>query len=67
MSSTVKILIFYHIIKNLGNAPAVQWLGLRAFTSEGLGLIIGWGTKIPEASWLGPQQKTLDFPLEKII
>ena len=27
----------------------VQWLvGLHAFTAEGLGLIPGWGTKIPQ-------------------
>ena len=26
----------------------VQWLGLHAFTTEGLDLIPGWGTKIPQ-------------------
>ena len=28
---------------------AVQWLGLCAFTAEGLGSIPGQGTKIPQA------------------
>ena len=30
-----------------GNSLAVQWLGLHAFTAEGLGSISGQGTKIP--------------------
>ena len=33
-----------------GNSLAVQWLGLGAFTAQGLGSIPGWGTKIPEAT-----------------
>ena len=32
----------------LGNSLAVQWLGLHAFTSEGLGSIPGQGPKIPQ-------------------
>ena len=36
-----------------GNSLAVQWLGLHAFTTEGLGSIPGWGTKIPQAMWRG--------------
>ena len=31
----------------IGNSLAVQWLGLGAFTAEGLGSIPVWGTKIP--------------------
>jgi len=31
----------------------VQWLGLDAFTAVGLGLIPGWGTKIPKAKGRG--------------
>ena len=31
----------------------VQWLGLQAFNAESPGLIPGWGTKIPQASWCG--------------
>ena len=30
-----------------GNSLAVQWLGLCAFTARGVGLIPGWGTRIP--------------------
>ena len=28
-----------------------QWLGLSAFTAEGVGSVLGWGTKIPRAMW----------------
>ena len=28
----------------------VQWLGLGAFTAEGVGSIPGWETKVPKAS-----------------
>ena len=40
-----------------GNSLAVQWLRLHAFTAEGLGLIRGRGTKIPQATWHGPKKK----------
>ena len=30
-----------------GNSLTVQWLGLHAFTAEGLGSVPGQGTKIP--------------------
>ena len=33
-----------------GNSLEVQWLGLHAFTAEGLGSIPGQGTKIPQAA-----------------
>ena len=33
----------------IGNSLAVQWLGLHAFTAEGLGSIPGLGTKTPQA------------------
>ena len=33
----------------VGNFPAVQWLGLGTFTAEAPGSIPGWGTKIPRA------------------
>ena len=29
----------------------VQWLGVQAFTTEGIGSIPGQGTKIPQATW----------------
>ena len=33
----------------MGNSQAVQWLEFHAFTAEGLGLIPGQGTEIPQA------------------
>ena len=33
------------------NSLAVQWLGLHAFTAEGLGSITGQGPKIWQAAW----------------
>ena len=42
----------------LRNSLAIQCLGLCALTAESLGLIPGWGTKIPQATWSGqPPQK----------
>ena len=35
----------------------VEWLGLNASTSEGLGSIPGWGTKIPQAVQCGQKIK----------
>ena len=35
----------------------VQWLGLSAFTSVGLGSIPGRGTKISQAEWHGQEKK----------
>ena len=37
----------------MGDSPVVQWLGLHASTAEGLGVIPGWGTKIPQIKWQG--------------
>ena len=42
--------------KEKGNFLVVQCLGLCAFTAEGLGLIPGWGTKVPQPMW--HRQKT---------
>ena len=42
-----------------GNSLAVQWLGLHTFTAMALGLIPGWGTKIPQAAQCG--QKNPNF------
>ena len=44
----------------IGNSLVVQWLGLHAFTAEGLSLIPGQGTKIPQASPHG-QEKEIFF------
>ena len=42
----------FEICKNkLGNSLVFQWLGLHAFTAQGLGSIPGQGTKIPKAPW----------------
>ena len=35
----------------------VQWLGLHAFTAEGMGSIRGRGTKIPQAVRYGQKGK----------
>ena len=40
-----------------GNSLAVQWLGLQAFTADGMGLIAGQGTKIPQAVRCSGQKK----------
>ena len=40
-----------------GNSLAVQWLRPGAFTEEGPGLIPGQGTKIPQATWRGQNNK----------
>ena len=34
----------------MGNSLAVQWLRFYTFTAEGLGLIPGQGTEIPQAT-----------------
>ena len=36
---------------------ALQWLGLRAFTAEGMGSIPGRGTKVPHTSWRDQKKK----------
>ena len=35
----------------------VQWLGLCAFITEGLGSVPGWGTKILQAVQCGQKKK----------
>ena len=50
----------------MGNSLVVQWLELRAFTAEGVGLIRAWGTKIPQAMRYGQKKikkrvKMVDF------
>ena len=42
-----------YLKKQLGNFLVVQWLGLQAFTAEGLDSIPGPGTKIPQAAQHG--------------
>ena len=38
--------------------PGLQWLGLGAFTAEGLGSISGRGTKISQPVWCGQNNNT---------
>ena len=38
--------------------PGIQWLGLQAFTADGLGLIPNWGTQIPQALWRSQKKST---------
>ena len=35
----------------------VQWLGLHAFTTGGMGSILGWGTRIPDATRSGRKEE----------
>ena len=42
-------MLVYYLKPILGNSLAVQWLGLSAFTAEGLGSVPGQGTKILQA------------------
>ena len=42
------------------NSLAVQWVGLLAFTAEGAGSILGWGTKIPQAAQCNQKKKKIN-------
>ena len=42
---------------DMGTSLAVQWLRLCASTAGAVGLIPGWGTKIPRAAQCGPTKK----------
>ena len=44
---------------SIGYSLAVQWLGFRAFTAEGLGSVPGRGTKMPQASLHGQEEKKI--------
>ena len=37
-------------VTDIWNPLEVQWLGLCAFTAKGMGSILGWETKIPQAT-----------------
>ena len=41
------------------NALAVPWLGLEAFTAEGPGSILGWGTDILQATQRSQKKKKI--------
>ena len=44
-------------MKERGNSPSVQWLGLGTFIAMVPGSIPGWGTEIPQASWHGQEKE----------
>ena len=43
--------------KSIGNSLAVQWLGLRTLSTEGLGSIAGLGNKILQVVQCGQKRK----------
>ena len=45
----------------IGNSLVVQWLELQTFTTEGVGSVPDWGTKIPQAMQCS-QNKTKPQP-----
>ena len=56
----------------MGNPLAVQWLGCGALTARVLGLIPGWGTKIPQATQDDLKNKKLvhekcDYSIQKYL
>ena len=40
-----------------GISLEVQWLKLCTSTAQDMGLIPGWGTKIPQGRWQGQKKK----------
>ena len=42
--------------KSIGNSMLVQWSWLCAFTADGPGSILGWGTKIPQTAQRGQKK-----------
>ena len=51
--NTANVTIYFKI--RLGISLVVQWLGLYAFSAEGMGSICGWGSKIMRAVWPNKQ------------
>ena len=56
----LELFIFEFLVRKAlaGNSLAVQWLGLHAFTPEGLSSIPSGGTKIPQAVWPKKEKKS---------
>ena len=44
-----------------GISLEVQWLGLHTSTAEGMGLIPGWGAKIPQGRWQGQKKRVIGY------
>ena len=53
----LSLLLFLKGILRGGPSLVVQCLGLWASTAGVIGLILGWGTKIPHATWHGKKKK----------
>jgi len=53
----MSLLIWYLTKDTTRTSLAVQWLRHRAPTARGVGLIPGWGTKIPHAWWQGQKKR----------
>ena len=53
--------------KSVGSSLVVQWLGLCASTTGGMGSIPGGGTKIPHAAWCGQKKKIGWLLIKQII
>ena len=49
MAGVPKINVTYLTLDVDGTSLVIQWLRLYASTAGGMGLIPGWGTKIPHA------------------
>ena len=56
----IHVWLHFHFTQQIfmGKSLAVQWLGPNTFTARGLGSILAWGTKFPQATWCG-QKKNL--------
>ena len=44
-----------------GISLEVQWLELCTSTARDMGLIPGWGTKIPQGRWQGQKKKKISY------
>ena len=50
----ISVYTYVHVSRNVpGNSLAVQWLELYSFSAEGMGSILGWGSRIPQTAWHG--------------
>ena len=51
----------------VGTSLVVQWLRPQTSTAGGMGLIPGWGTKIPHAMQCAPPQKRRVLGLQELL
>ena len=59
--SVCKLVVTSIPSRDVGNSLVVQWLGLQAFTAEGLGSIPVLGTKILQAAWQKKKKNHKEF------